>query len=164
MPVVSDDIIIKETVDEKIDRLEAVMQSYEAVDCPLKHRFTDGMYIREIFMPAGSLITSLKHITNHPFFVLQGKVTVYSDVDGEMFIEAPYIGITMPDTRRVLFIHEDTIWATCHVTTVKPDTDSDEDVKISVDKICDIIIDKRVNNILGGVIKNNVLIKTIESY
>src|SRR5215203_343695 len=92
----------------RIDELEQVLvNNFPAVDCPLTHRFTPGMYIREIFMPKGSTVTSLIHKTTHPFFVLKGKVSVYSENDGQQLIEAPFVGITTPNTRRVLYIHED---------------------------------------------------------
>jgi len=46
---------VKETkisVNEVIDNAEAIIATGEPVEMPLTHRFTDGMYIREIFMPA----------------------------------------------------------------------------------------------------------------
>lgn len=149
------------TTSDKIDELEAVMNEYPKIDCPLTHRFVNGQYIREIFMPAGSMITSMIHKTTHPFFVLHGKVSVYSENDGVQFIEAPYIGTTTPNTRRVLYIHEDTTWATCHVTDIKPEDDSEESVLKAVQLIEEKILEVHENPLLGGVIKNNVLTKTI---
>jgi quercetin dioxygenase-like cupin family protein len=101
-------------LNHSIDELEAVMlDNFPVIDCPVTHRFTDGMYVREIFMPAGAFITSKIHKTQHQFFILKGKATVW--IDGvEETIEAPYIGITEPGTRRVLLVLEDCIWATSH--------------------------------------------------
>lgn len=149
------------TTNDKIDELESVMNEYPKVDCPLTHRFVGGLYIREIFMPAGTMITSLIHKTTHPFFVLQGRVSVYSENDGEQIIEAPYIGTTTPGTRRVLYIHEDTVWATTHITDVVPEDGSEESVLKAVALIEARIIEPHENRLLGGVIKNNVLTKTI---
>lgn len=98
----------------EIDQLEKVMlDNFPMVECPLTHRFTDGLYVREIFMPAGSLITSKIHNTQHQYFVLKGKVVVWIDGE-EQIIEAPHIGITEPNTQRVLYVVEDCIWATSH--------------------------------------------------
>lgn len=84
---------------------------------PVKHHFTPGLYCREIFMPAGAVLTSKIHNTEHPFVVSLGRCSVYNDATGEAVeIEAPYFGITLPGTRRLLFIHEDTIWTTFHPT------------------------------------------------
>jgi len=106
---------ISKTVTEKsIDELECVMlDNFPAIDCPVINRFTDGMYVREIFMPKGAFITSKIHKTQHQYFILKGKAIVW--IDGvEQFLEAPHIGITEAGTRRVLYILEDTIWATAH--------------------------------------------------
>ena len=85
---------------------------------PLKHTFADGMYIREIFMPKGMLLTSKIHKKLHPYFVLQGDVSVMTD-DGIIRIKAPYWGMTTPGTKRILYIHEDTVWVTVHATKSK---------------------------------------------
>jgi len=106
--------ISKTVIGKSIDELERVMlDNFPPIDCPVTHRFTDGMYVREIFMPKGAFITSKIHKTQHQYFILKGKAIVW--IDGvEQFLEAPHIGITEAGTRRVLFILEDTIWATAH--------------------------------------------------
>jgi hypothetical protein len=73
------------------------------------------MYVREIFMPAGSIVTSRIHKFDNPFFITKGRVTVVSENEGLVTYTAPYSGITLPQTRRVLLIHEDTIWVTVHL-------------------------------------------------
>lgn len=82
----------------------------------LTHRFTPGLYIREIFMPAGSMLTSKIHKTEHPYVISSGVVSVWSENDGFQKITGPYTGITKPGTRRLLYIHEDTTWTTFHPT------------------------------------------------
>ncbi len=147
------------TTDDKIDQFElAMLNSLNPVDCPLKHRFVPGMYIREIFMPKGSYVTSLVHNTTHPFFILQGKVSVFSENDGEQILEAPFTGITTPHTRRVIYIHEDCIWATCHATDIKPKDGSNEETLKAVDLIGEQILEKHENKLLGGHFVNNVFV------
>src|ERR1700681_2428958 len=87
---------------EATDKLIAKLYDYNPVDCPLVHRFVPKLYIREIFMPAGSMVVSKIHGTEHPYVVSQGCLTVWTEQEGEVFIEAPYTGITLPGTRRVL--------------------------------------------------------------
>lgn len=82
---------------------------------PLKHSFADGCYIREIFMPAGQIIVSKIHKKLHPYFILKGKVSILTD-NGVQHLEAPYSGMTKPGTKRVLYIHEDTVFVTVSVT------------------------------------------------
>ncbi len=100
-----------------IDDLELTMLGHpEAlVELPLTHRFTDGLYIREIFMAAGTMATSRIHKTQHPYVVLRGCADVFIPETGVVErITAPHIGITQPGTRRVLIMHKDTVWATFH--------------------------------------------------
>lgn len=84
-------------------------------ECPLKHTFGDGIYVREIFMPKGLLIVSKIHKHSHPYFVLKGDLTVLTE-EGKVRIKAPYSGMTPAGTKRILYIHEDTVWVTVHVT------------------------------------------------
>ena len=100
---------------EKIDLLEeAMLAKGHLIDLPLQHRFTPGMYAREIFMPAGALLTSKQHQTEHVYVILTGKVEVFTEEAGTVLLEAPHVGVTKPGTRRVLRILEDCRWITFH--------------------------------------------------
>jgi hypothetical protein len=144
----SEDIIIREN-DDRVDELEAFMaDNYQMIECPLVHRFTPGMYIREIFMPAGSLITSKIHKTEHPFTVSKGKVAVSIDGQDWEEFEAPYTGITKPGTRRILYIIEDCIWTTYHLNP----SDSQD-----LEEIEHRLIEPRENNLLKEVLENKKL-------
>lgn len=83
--------------------------------CPLKHTFVDGAYVRQITMPKGMLLTSKIHKICHPYFVLKGDVSVLTE-EGVVRIKAPHSGITKPGTKRLLYMHEETVWTTVHVT------------------------------------------------
>jgi hypothetical protein len=109
-----------------INQCEVKMLDMPQVECPLIHRFAAGMYIREIFIPKNTLLTTLMHLTTHPFFIMKGDVSVwYHDIPVQRY-KAPYTGITEAGTRRMLFAHKDTIWSTCHITDL---TDPDEIVE-----------------------------------
>jgi len=82
---------------------------------PLKHTFADGLYIREIFMPKGQIISTGIHKKEHPYFVLKGDISVLRD-EGIKRIKAPYNGITKPGTKRLIYMHEDSVWITVHAT------------------------------------------------
>lgn len=158
---------IVKTSNQKIDEIEVAMLNHEPVDCPLSHTFLPGMYIREIFMPKGkdgkdTWVTSLVHNTIHPFFIMQGKVAVYSENDGVQIIEAPFRGITKPGTRRVIKILEDCIWATVHVTDIVPKDNSEESVLEAVKLVGDQILLKYENPLLGGHYENNFFIEAKE--
>lgn len=82
---------------------------------PLRHEFPPGMYVRQIQMPKGAVITTRIHRTEHPFVISSGRCLVL--VEGTRWEEfkAPYLGRTLPGTRRLLFIVEDAIWTTFHL-------------------------------------------------
>tara|TARA_B100001094_G_scaffold232796_1_gene227649 strand:- start:32 stop:553 length:522 start_codon:yes stop_codon:yes gene_type:complete len=82
---------------------------------PLKHTFADGLYVREIFMPKGQIISTGIHKKEHPYFVLKGDISVLTD-EGIKRIKAPYNGITKPGTKRLIYMHEDSVWITVHAT------------------------------------------------
>lgn len=121
---------------DKVDQLEAAMVHLEETECPLIHRFTPGMYIREVFIPGGTLVTSKIHKTEHPFVLSKGRVSIL--IDGEIqVLEAPFCGVTKPGTRRVVYAHEDTVWLTFHATDKK-----------TPEEVEDEIIEKRENKLL----------------
>jgi hypothetical protein len=147
-------MIIREN-DEIVDNIEAAMMQLpdELIDGPLVHKFTEGMYIREIFMPAGSLWTSKIHKTEHPYVVSYGKVAVSIDAQEWYEITAPYTGITNPGTRRVLFIIEDCIWTTFHrIDGMKSEFNnlSEEEINKIVEEIEDKILEPHINQITGS--------------
>ena len=106
----------KTSKNELLDNLEVALAQLPRVELPVVHRFTDGMYIREIQIPAGTMLTSMTHKTQHPFVISQGSVKVTSDNEGSIIYEAPYTGVTEPNTRRALHALTDVVWTTFHVT------------------------------------------------
>ena len=51
-------------------------------------------------------------------FIQKGDISILTDV-GIKRIKAPYNGITKPGTKRLIYMHEDTIWITVHATDKK---------------------------------------------
>ncbi len=98
----------------------------------LEEAVTPGIYTRELTMTAGSLVFSKIHIQTHPFAILKGKVSVY---DGESIqvIEAPFKSITKAGTKRVLYVHEDTVWITFHPVATDDLSKIDENGVITCD-------------------------------
>ena len=99
-----------------LSTLESLIQTLPRAEMPLVHRFTPWLYAREITMPAGTLLTSHIHNTEHPFVISKGDISVWTKQTGIVRYKAPYTGVTTPGTRRLLFAHEDTVWTTFHVT------------------------------------------------
>lgn len=135
--------ILSKLSDARFDELEAaIVQNLEHVDCPLVHMFTDGMYIREIVMPTGALVTSKIHKTEHPYVVSKGKLLVRVDNGEWVEIAAPYTGITKAGTRRVAYILEDCTWTTFHNN---PDNLTD------LEQIEDLVIERYENPLINNI-------------
>ena len=119
---------------KEINDAEQQMALLPQIEMPLRNFFTPipqvpGMflYTREITMPAGTLLPSRIHLFEHPFVITKGLVSVWDDVQGWQHLRAPYLAVTTPATRRVLYIHEETTWITSHHTThTDPDRAVDE--------------------------------------
>lgn len=129
---------------KKMEAVPNAMVGHDADNyCPLKHSFGDGIYVREIFMPKGTLIISKIHKFNHPYFVLKGKASVLTE-DGVKLVEAPFQDMTKAGTKRALYIHEDMTWTTVHATEEK-DLDKIENEIIAKDfKGLDEFINKNI--------------------
>ena len=99
----------------------------------LNHTFTEKQYIREIKFPKGELLVTKIHKVQHPFFLLKGEISFLTE-EGETRISAPYYGVTNAGTKRVIYVHEDTIFVTVHPTSSK-DLDEIEEEIIAKDFI-----------------------------
>lgn len=86
------------------------------VDCPLTHRFAPGVYLREIFMPAMSIIIGKIHRTSHFNLILQGRCLLINEDGSRTELQAPMTFVSEAGVQKVLIILEDTVWATIHST------------------------------------------------
>lgn len=101
----------------KIDQLEATLAEMPRVEVKISHRFTPGMYVREMTLPAGTALTSMKHKTEHPFVISKGCVYVTHEDGTREVLEAPFTGTTTMGTRRAIYAESETVWTTFHATT-----------------------------------------------
>lgn len=100
---------------EKVQVIEAALTKLPQVHCPVEHIFEPGKYIREIFMPAGALVTGAIHKHAHYNHIIKGKVIVFTrdESDGVM-LEAPCSWESQPCIKRAVLVLEDCIWRTVH--------------------------------------------------
>ena len=136
-------------ITEIIDQFEAALMEYPAVDCPVTHQFTPGLYIRQTTVPAGTLFTSAEHKTEHPFVLTEGELEIISENEGSVFYKAPLHGITKAVTRRMIRAITDVVWTTFHVTNK---TDLDEIAEELLAPNCNPLLE---NHIAQWRISNN---------
>ncbi len=82
--------------------------------CPLKHSFAEGIYVREITIPAGMYIVGKIHKHSHPNFLMSGEVTVVTESGGQEKLVGPCAMISVAGTKRALYCVTDVIWVTVH--------------------------------------------------
>lgn len=101
---------------EKVSYLVRELGKLPQVECSLKHYFAPGVYLREIFMPAGSVVIGKIHKTEHLNLIERGSVSiVHADGTREKWC-APFTFVSKAGVQKVLYIHEDCVWKTIHVT------------------------------------------------
>jgi hypothetical protein len=96
-----------------LDKFEYELAQYPQADCFLTHVLSPGIYARQIFCPAHTLLTSVKHKTTHPFVLVKGKIDIISQTE-KICYTAPYFGVTPSGTKRVIYSHEDSTFITFH--------------------------------------------------
>lgn len=107
---------------DPLDVVQWALEQFEGADCPLRHKATPGLYARTIYMPAGAWVVSKVHRTHHQYMVTEGRVRVWTLESGWNEITPVFHGETLPGTRRLLRVMENTIWTTFHpIPKLKPD-------------------------------------------
>jgi len=103
---------------QKVERLESIMFQMpgHVTELPTRHIFAQGLYARELTIPAGMVAAGKVHCQEHLFLVLKGEISVLTE-DGPIRVKAPYTLVTQPGTKRVVYAHEETVVTTVHATT-----------------------------------------------
>ena len=115
----SDNKVIRQSKKNKenILKLQDVMLGMkQSLDqFPLTHHFAPGVYAREMFLPSGHTIVGKIHKHAHLNIVSKGVVVVSTE-EGSKELKAPCVFTSYAGTKRAVFIKEDAIWITIHVT------------------------------------------------
>jgi quercetin dioxygenase-like cupin family protein len=106
---------------EQVERLENLLINSDSPDIfvgnsdalPLKHTFSEGVYVREIFIKKGMFAIGKIHKFEHAFFIMKGKMLIYSE-EGVKEVEAPFYGTASAGTKRVAIALEDTVFVNVH--------------------------------------------------
>lgn len=122
---------------ERVERLEAELEKYPQVECPLKHHFAPGVYMREMTVPAGVIATGAVHKTEHLTTVV-GHCLLTTD-DGAEEFRGYRTFLSKPGAKRAIHAIETTT-----VTTIHPTTETD------LDKLCELLTESRSDELLGG--------------
>jgi hypothetical protein len=95
---------------------------------PLKHSFSEGVYIREMFMPQGGLVIGKLYKISHTWFLLSGELEVATDEGAEYYIGPCYVNAP-EGTKRVLHAVSDVIFVNVYPNPENiTDTDKLEEI------------------------------------
>jgi hypothetical protein len=109
--------VISKDFINKVETLENAMLASDDVRIakgnsdmfPLKHSFSEGVYIREMFMPKGGLVIGKLYKISHTWFLLSGELEVATDEGNEYYIGPCYVNAP-EGTKRVLHAVSDVIF------------------------------------------------------
>jgi hypothetical protein len=100
------------------DQVEAKLLELPQIDCPVLHHFGPGVYIREVRMPAGSLILGHRHRNAHTNILVAGKLKFLNEGGEVVELAAPAV-LTSNPGRKLAYIIEDTVWQNVYATEEK---------------------------------------------
>lgn len=144
--------LVSKKENDLIDAVEqTLVENFDPIIFPLKHTFLPGYYVRTIYMPAGSKLTSQIHRTTHSYYISKGKLRVRNKGQWE-YIVSPHVGVTEPGTRRIIEILEDTVWMSAHpmpwITGDEENLKESEKLEL-VAELEKILAEQRINPRLG---------------
>ena len=99
----------------EIVELEESMRDLPKIDIPIMHYFANGLYAREMNVPAGTVLTGKIHREEHLSIISQGEITFVNE-SGPSKVSAPHTFVSQPGTKRAFYAHTDTVWTTIHAT------------------------------------------------
>ena len=98
---------------EALQREVLKLPQYEPIT---HHHFADGMYCREVFREAGTLVIGAVHKKEHFYIVASGTVSITDGSAAAKMVTGPAIHTSYPGTKRAVYAHTEAICITVHRT------------------------------------------------
>ena len=121
----------------RVERLEALLEKLPQVDCPVRHHFAPGVYMREMTVPAGVRAVGAVHKTEH-LTIVAGHCLLTTD-DRVREFDGYDTFLSRPGAKRAIVAIEKTIVTTVHVTN---ETD--------LETLCEQLTESTSAELLGG--------------
>lgn len=96
-------------------RLENVIKDMPQLEFETKHHFAPGIYTRELFIPAGTVLTGKIHRHEIMNVLVSGTIRVTTD-DGIETLTGPMIFNSQAGTKKAGYTETDVIWLNIHPT------------------------------------------------
>ena len=98
---------------DAVEELQRALLTLPQIEPETKNYFADGMYCREVFRKAGTLIVGKVHKKEHFFMLVSGELSFITE-EGPKRVKAPYVWVSKPGTKRVTYAHTDATAITVH--------------------------------------------------
>lgn len=108
---------------------KALLEVVKGDPCPLPvdHQFVDGMYIRKLFIPRGTLIVGKVHKKPCVNFVEKGDISVLTEF-GSRRCGPGFMGVSQAGIQKLGYAYEDTVF----VNVFRTDSEDIEQVEEEV--------------------------------
>ena len=99
----------------EILRIEKEILTMPQVTLPVEHYQVDGVYVRSMFIPAGTILTGKIHNFENIAILAQGTIRVSNGTDAYV-LTAPHIMVDKPGVKRIGYAETDVTFITVHKT------------------------------------------------
>lgn len=122
---------------DRVQRLEDALTQYPQAECPTRHHFAPGVYVREMTVPKTVTATGAVHKTEH-LTIICGHCVLTTD-EGPKEFKGYHVIASKPGAKRAIYAIEETI-----VTTIHPTEETD------LDRLCELLTESKPAELLGG--------------
>jgi len=95
-------------------RLEDELRKLPQYKCVVRHYFVEGLYVREIEIPAGVALVGYIHTQPCITTISKGTILI-SDGESSVELSAPYTTTVAPGTKKAGYALTDVIWSDAYV-------------------------------------------------
>ena len=129
------------TFRDKILAVEERLKLLPDIEFQYDHSFYGGIYLRTMYAPKGTLMTSFIYRKPHQCLISRGVVSYRSEVLGGK-ITGPCRFVADAGSKRVVYCHTDMVWTTAIKTDATNVADAERDIYLTTyeewDKECDV--------------------------
>lgn len=109
-------VVSKSEMRARVMKLEEALLQLPQAKMFLKHYFAQGLYARELFIPAGCVLTGKIHLTEHLAMLVQGEMELLTE-DGPQHVMAPAIFVSRAGAKRAGVAYTDSRFVCIHATS-----------------------------------------------
>ena len=122
-------------LEQQIGNLYVTAKEYPQIQCKEKHHFGPNIYIKEVTMPAGSLIIGKHHRMEHLCNMMSGRMIVVDSDGNRAELIAPMTFMAKPG-RKIAYIIETVVFQNIYSTS---ETDIEKLENMLVDNSKDLL-------------------------